>query len=132
MLAASDWAYIGGAISVPLVTGIFGLILWKLNNVYKQVRSPNGATTAALNYDAWKASLEVREGLAEVREAQLEHRQQHLADTAAAKAAHSRLERKVDSIADHQQKHEMRFVYLFEHLNLDDPAEGDNGTGKSD
>ena len=126
MLAASDWAYIGGAVSVPIITGIFGVIFWKLNNVYKQVRSPNGATTAALNYDAWKASLELRESLAEVREAQLDHRHQHIADSAAAKAAHGRLESKVDLIAAHQRKHELRFAHLFDSLNLADPAEGDD------
>lgn len=128
VVGASDWAYVLGAVSVPLVTGVFGVIIWKLNGVYREVRSPNGASTGSLNYDAWKTSMDLREQLAEVREAQLEHKIKHAEDVANERKLQQRLEKKVDLIAETQQKHEVRFANLFNHLDLVDPTIG----GKKD
>jgi hypothetical protein len=124
LFGASDWAYVGGAIAVPLVSGVFGVIIWKLNGVYREVRSPNGASTGALNYDAWKTSMELREQMAELREAQFDHRTRYASDANNAREAHGRLEKKVDLIAGAQRKYEVRFQHLFNHLELDDPVEG--------
>lgn len=131
LFGASDWAYVGGAIAVPLVSGLFGVVLWKLNGVYREVKSPNGATTASLNYDAWKTSMDLREQLAELREAQLDHRNRHVADALESVKSHRRLETKVDSIARAQIKHELRFAHLFDRLDVDDPVveKGDHDRG---
>lgn len=126
VFGASDWAYVVGAIGVPVITGVFGVIIWKLNGVYREVRSPNGASTGSLNYDAWKTSMDLREQLAEVREAQLEHKIKHAEDAANDRTAHRRLETKVDLIVETQHKHEVRFANLFNHLNLMDPTKGGN------
>lgn len=124
LFGASDWAYVGAAVAVPVITGVFGVIIWKLNHVYREVRSPNGASTGALNYDAWKTSMELREQMAELREAQLEYRTRYADDATSARESHGRLEKKVDLIAGAQRKYEVRFQHLFEHLELDDPVEG--------
>lgn len=121
VFGASDWAYVGAAIAVPLVSGVFGLIIWKLNNVYREVRSPNGASTGSLNYDAWKTSVEVREQLAEIRESQLSDREQARQESRLVRNSHASLERKINHVANVQQEHAAKFADLYTHLDLTDP-----------
>lgn len=121
VFGASDWAYIGAAIAVPVVSGVFGLIIWKLNNVYREVRSPNGASTGSLNYDAWKTSVEVREQLAEIRESQLSDREHARQEARLVRNSHASLERKINDVASVQQEHAARFADLYTHLDLTDP-----------
>lgn len=121
VFGASDWAYVGAAIVVPVVSGVFGLIIWKLNNVYREVRSPNGASTGSLNYDAWKTSVEVREQLAEIRESQLSDREHARQESRLVRNSHASLERKINDVASVQQEHAARFADLYTHLDLTDP-----------
>lgn len=121
LFGASDWAYVGGAIAVPVVSGVFGVIIWKLNNVYREVRSPNGASTGSLNYDAWKMGVELREQLTEMRESQLIDREQARSEARLVRNSHATLERKINDVASVQREHAAKFQELYNHLDLIDP-----------
>lgn len=132
MLGVSDgvsdgvWAALG-VIGAALIAAVASLVnAWKTAQVHREVKSPNGMPTATITYDAWKATLEVREQLAEVREAQLAGWERAHADVQRANEDRVRLEGKVDSIArsqnEHRERDERRFYTIFRHLNVDDPA----------
>lgn len=116
MLAVSDSAFV----LAPVGAAVLGLVgVWlQVRRVHREVRSPNGIRSGELGYESWRAALELREQLAEVRENQLRHRERATADGA-------RLEEKVDHIATTQDEHlardEGRFATLFRHLDLTDP-----------
>lgn len=119
LFGASDWAYVAGAVGVPLVSGVFAVIIWKLNNVYREVRSPNGASTGSLNYDAWKMGIELREQLTEMRESQLSDREQAQSEARLVRNSHATLERKINDVANVQREHAEKFQELYNHLDLD-------------
>jgi hypothetical protein len=118
IFGASDWAYVAAAVSAPLVAGTFGIIIWKLNDVYREVRSPNGASTGSLNYDAWKMGMEMREQVAEMREAQIAARDAALQESRTIRTAHNKLENTINRVVVAQKKHDDRFLHLYNHLEL--------------
>lgn len=129
MLGVSDglWAALG-VIAAALVAAAASLVnTWKTAQVHREVRSPNGSPTGATAYESWKAVIDVREQLAEVREAQVAGWERAHADVLRADEDRARVEAKVDHIArsqdEHHERDERRFHVIFGALQIDDPAD---------
>ena len=128
ILAISDWAYVAGAVAVPVGTVFVAWITLRsrIESIHAEVKSPNGTKTGEVTYENRKTLIELREQMAEIREAQLDGWRRAREDTAAAEASRERLETTVNEIASAQAEHlgrdEERFGVLFGHLNLNDPS----------
>lgn len=123
MIATSSVAYVVVGVAVPMF-GFLGLWI-QARRLQSEVQSPNDMTSGDALYESRKMLIEVREQLAEVREAQLVGWERAHANAAGADRDRMRLESKVDEIvrvqADHLDRDEVRFGALFAAIELADP-----------
>lgn len=123
-LGASSFAYVIVGVAVPL----FGFLgLWfQTRRIKTEVTGPNGQRSGDALYESRKMLIDLREQMAEVREAQVAGWERSHRDTATAEADRARLEQKVDDIAaaqvDHAGRDDTRFGIVFDHLGLTEPT----------
>lgn len=124
--ATSNVAYIIVGLAVP-VFGFLGLWI-QSRRIKTEITSPNGQRTGDALYESRKMLIDLREQMAEVREAQLAGWERAHHDTETALVDRQRLEAKVDQIAVTQEEHlerdDHRFRVIYHHLKLEDPYPG--------